>query len=127
MQLSSDQMLLGQLIDELLRHDLDQDIRYDFGYFYPHGIHSYRGFYEDLALGYDNKFKGDNHVKGGDVLSWLNNAINKEFTGYKGGKYRMNGYTPLWVANHDETSEVIIVDVQKFSVGIVLVTKMIDF
>ena len=122
MRVSSNQMTLGDLLSTLKRKDQEASISFDFAHFRPDGIHSYRGYYEDLALGY---------VSGGDckvsnVVEWLEEANGKEFYGYKGGRYVMDIETVVWVANHNESGGTAIVDVVDDSWRIVLKTEMID-
>lgn len=54
-QMSDRQMTLGELIKTLKRKDQDKYITFDFVHFRPAGgVHSYRGYYEDLAIGYES-------------------------------------------------------------------------
>lgn len=104
---------LGELIDVLAARPKDQTVRFDIGSLYPTRLMSYRGYYEQLALGYmDRDDKGSKGFPNVDaVLAELRSAIGATFTGYKGGEYVMRSETPLWVANYGNTSETIIVGV----------------
>lgn len=83
-----------------------QSLRYDFLNYYPTGIaYSYRGYYEDLALGYSDKYT--------DIAVWvlrtkLIDSIGKLYIGYKGGEYKMDENTKLWVANCGEATQTYI-------------------
>lgn len=72
----------------------------------PEGFMSYRGYYEDLALGYNTD--SDAQVTVGDVLDWAKSALGEKFYGYKGGEFIMSKSTPLWIANYGKTSNVRI-------------------
>ena len=54
---------------------------------------SYRGYYSDLAFE-----PGESTV--GDLLKVAKDALNKEFTGYKGGEFVMRKNTPVWCASY---------------------------
>lgn len=102
------QLNLGQFIKKLEEQPQNNMITFDFVYFVPEGIHSYRGYYDQMAIGYTRK---NDWPKVSEVLSFCKDAIGKYFTGYKGGDFLMTEKTPLWVANYGETGETVIVDV----------------
>lgn len=122
MRVTTNQMTVGELIATLQRKDPEAWITFDFVHFRPKGIHSYRGYYEDLAIGYESG--GDCTVA--DVLKWLEDANGQTFYGYKGGEYMMDSDTVVWVANHNESGGTAIVDVVDDSWRIVLKTAMVD-
>ena len=117
------QATLGYLIERLERLDPTVEVYYDFVYFHPKGIHSYRGYYEQLALGYANAGDPPNV---GQLLAELKDADGKEFTGYKGGEYAMRSDTPMWVAKHDEAGGTAIIDVEDRDWFVLLKTAKID-
>lgn len=116
-----DQMNLGQLIDALEIAKPDEPVRFTVGYLCPEGAHSYRGFYEDLAIGY-----GQDERLVGDFLNTLNEVVGKEFYGWKGGTYRMDRDTPVWVANSDEAPSTAIIGVDLTEYDVILKTAYID-
>ena len=61
---------------------------------------SYRGYYDQLAISVQRA----SYSVAGDLLKTMKAALDKTFTGYKGGEYRMHLGTPLWLANHGEAS-----------------------
>ena len=74
---------------------------------------SYRGYYDDLALGYiakdyyeENKDDEIHTVK--DFLEEAKRCLGKTFYGWKGGEFIMDKNTPLWVANSGHTSNFVI-------------------
>lgn len=115
-------MTIGEMLAVLKRKDQDLDVMYDFVHFRPDGCHSYRGYYEDLALGY--KAGGD--MKVGQLVALLDGAMERPHYGYKGGEYSMHSDTPVWVANHNEAGGTGIVDIEDGGWCIRLITKCID-
>lgn len=101
---SGERLSLGDLIALLKRLPLGQNIRFDFGDLAPTTLDSYRGFYEDLALGF-----GDGVAHVGDLLRSCEAAVGATFEGYKGGTYRMDERSRLWVSNRGATSGTTIV------------------
>jgi hypothetical protein len=75
-------------------------------------VMSYRGYYEELAI---------YAAPDGEVVSVaslrriLSGAVGKTFTGYKGGNYRMDRRTPLWVSEYGAADGTIIVGVREES------------
>jgi hypothetical protein len=122
-QFSEKQMTLGELVSALKRKDQDAWITFDFVHFRPAGgVHSYRGYYEDLAIGYESG--GDTKVR--DVVKWLEEANGQSFYGYKGGEYVMDSETAVWVANHNESGGTAIVDVVDDGWRIMLKTECVE-
>lgn len=115
-------MRLGNIIEALETAKPDSIVQFDFGGFAPDGVMSYRGYYSDLALGFEKKYD----VKVVDVLGWLRGAVGEVFTGYKGGDYLMDRETPVWVANYGDSHGVAVVRVDDQGWRVVLRTAMID-
>lgn len=112
---------LGDLIDGLRAARQDASVEFDFGGLKPKGVDSYRGYYSDLALSWDSV--------GLDVarlLKVLEAADGEVFTGYKGGDYRMDRSTPVWVANYGQCHGVAVVRVDNQDWRVVLHTALID-
>jgi hypothetical protein len=89
-------MTLGRLIDALEQRPREQIVHFDFGYLAPTCFASYRGFYDHLALGYEEPRE---YPTVAQVLAEARACVGKVFTGWKGGDYRMDLDTPVWVAN----------------------------
>ena len=115
-------MRLGEIIDALARATPEHSVVFDFGGFEPTGIDSYRGYYSDLAISYDES----GGMNAGALLAELRDADGNVFEGYKGGEYRMDGSTPVWVANHGRSHGVAVVGVDLQSWRVVLRTALID-
>lgn len=114
---------LGEFIDALKREDQGFSVRYDFGGLVPDlSPASYRGYYEDLAVGFSD---GDAPTVA-ELVAALESAIGKTFCGYKGGDYRMDRNTTLWVANHGESSDTAIVGLARCNWCSVVETAWIE-
>lgn len=87
---------LGELIQALERCDPDKIVRHGFG-----RPHSYRGYYEQLAF----EPMGNRAVV--EILADAKAALGATFMGYKGGEYRMDDWTDVWLANYGECGETI--------------------
>ncbi len=107
-QRSQEQMTLGQLISKLEEMNPESTIvcSTDTSMTFT-GFNSYRGYYNDLAIGYtvDNN-EGFIIVK--EFLDSAKECLGKTFYGYKGGEFIMDENTPLWIANYGHTSDFII-------------------
>ena len=77
----------------------DAEVYFDFCGLMPVEPTSYRGFYDHLAFGYRSEGPAP---KVREVRQWLEDALGKEYQGYKGGCYRMYAETPLWVAKRGQ-------------------------
>jgi len=122
------QMNLGQIIDLLDGHEIEKKVWFDFANFAPYGprsgvLRSYRGHYEDLAIGYEAYAE----CRLGDLVAELKDAVGKVFTGYKGGYYRMERDTTVWVARYNESGGTGIVGIaHSDDYRVILHTEMID-
>lgn len=86
------QFTVGELIQGLEKFDQNELLAFCPG-LYPEGFWSYRGYYEDLAIGVTTY-----PVKLGDWLESLKNQIGKVHCGWKGGEYVVDEETALWFA-----------------------------
>lgn len=78
---------LGQIITHLKSLPQDQATRITL-----HSPHSYRGIYEDLAVEPD-----DSPSTVGEMLSVFDEACGNTYQGYKGGDFKMERYTTVWL------------------------------
>ena len=101
------QLNLGELIRLLEAQPPTNTVTFDFCGRVPDRLDSYRGFYDQLALGWRECEMKEVHVS--DLLEALYGALGNVFTGYKGGKCEMSLATPLWVANRGEADGTVIV------------------
>lgn len=87
-------MDLGTLIQELEKADPEQVCAE--GFCSPH---SYRGYYHELA------FEPAKDVTVKDMLAAAKSALGSTYTGYKGGSYRMDGYSTVYLARYGDCGE----------------------
>ena len=99
---------LGELIKRLEELDEGTKVRFDFADLVPsRDFRSYRGYYEDIALGYSGARYGS--ITAAELLAYYNSLIGEKYYGYKGGEYVATEKTGVWVANsyRDCTGTVI--------------------
>ena len=108
----SDHYSLGEFIEDLVlihraaEQPADVCVWFDFGNLRPVEIDSWRGSYDQLAIGYGEGFTQTFGAERSDtpvdiLISRLLLAADGEtFHGYKGGHYPMHKGTQLWVANY---------------------------
>lgn len=124
---------LGGLIDALkplvLRDgsepgdgDKDRWIRFDLGGIAPCHVGSYRGYYDHLAVRYD---LGSTDATVAEFLKHLEGAVGTYFQGWKGGEFRMDRHTPVWVANAGDAPSTAIVGLIVESLQVTLVTEYV--
>jgi len=106
-----DQWTLGQLIDALEAvGDKANACRFDFCHAVPGKLDSYRGYYEDLALGWEPQTNYPEPTVA-HVLDTLKKQIGTTVHGYKGGDYVVSRDQTVYVANYGETGSTGIVGV----------------
>lgn len=103
------QLTLGQFIDRLKELKQDSSICFEFCCLTPTTLESYRGYYEDLALGFEEEGWGSPSV--GELLAICEEAVGETMQGYKGGDYLMDRDTALWVANSGIAGSTAIVGI----------------
>lgn len=101
------QLNLGELISLLSRFNPESNVRFAFGYFAPTTLASYRGYYEQLALGYEE----GKECTIEELLKRCRDMVGGTVQGYKGGDYEVGETTPLWAANYGQAPSVAIVGV----------------
>lgn len=121
------QLTLGQFIFLLSRIPEDRKIRYDFCRFQPTTLDSYRGFYDHLAIGFNESQFDENDMTAGALLKQCRDAYGKTFQGYKGGDYVMTESTPMWVAQYGECHSTAIVGVTDYEWIAIIETAYINF
>lgn len=87
-------MSLGELVDALNRLPAGSKVWLGSGRFRPQGLRSYRGYYEDLALGWCIGEPRDARA----LANELHEAIGCDFEGYKGGTYTAGRDTGVWAS-----------------------------
>lgn len=61
--------------------------------------HSYRVYYNELA------FEPEDNITVGEMREQAEYALNRTFTGYKGGSYKMDEDTNVWLAEYGHEGE----------------------
>lgn len=111
-------MTLGELIKKLSKYDKNKTIRIKSDVFIDiyltDKIGSYRGYYDQLALGYGI----DTYATVGQVLKACKAAVGETFTGYKGGEYEMGVDTNVWISNYGHASDIKIVNITEDGYGV---------
>lgn len=122
---TSPQINLGQLIELVKICDReDAEVVFDFGYFHPTSLDSWRGAYYELALDYTEKGTA---MTRNYFLKLLNEAIGKEYSGYKGGEFTMSEETPVWVSNYGQSANTAVVGVKNGGYQIIIQTAHCEF
>ena len=104
-------MTLGSLIDQLKARPQDQPVVFEFGRMQPTSINSYRGYYDQLALGFEMPSWDAKDATVATLLGLCQDVDGKVLEGYKGGDYLMGRDTEVWVANWGETCSTWLVGV----------------
>jgi len=115
-------MTLGGLIEALSKEDPSAWVIYDtVDEASPSAPESYRGYYCDLSFP-----PSSTPITVGLLLNEAEEAIGKEFTGYKGGEFEMHADTPLWASAYGSASGLAIMGLKAVGNSVVLLTKQID-
>ena len=109
-------MTLGSIIKRLESADPDSVVVFDFCNLNPDGVHSWRGVYSKLAIGWS-----DTTVTVGELLKELKSAVGKTFQGYKGGLYKMHEGTPVHVDNWGRCTGTRVVGILMENEGEVII------
>ena len=124
----SDQLSLGDVIERLQKLDSEDRVVFDFCNLVPTKLRSWRGSYDELALGYVDTGRFDRErVSVNELLEHLRSAVGDTFEGWKGGDYVMDFNTPVWVANPGEAGGTAIVGVEFIDYQVVIQTAYMEF
>lgn len=126
---------IGDLLEKLkafqLTADRDEELNvvFDFAHMVPNlEFNSYRGYYEDVAIGYhqNNNFKWKS-VGLDEFIVFVEGLLGQEWTGYKGGEFMGQPHTSVWVALEDSAcTGCYIKDVRRKYHNIILETSVDD-
>jgi hypothetical protein len=114
------QLNLGELIDLLKQIERDDltSVEFDFCGIAPGRLHSYRGYYEQLAIEPDNIY-----VLLDPFIADLEIAVGQTYEGYKGGDFTMHRDTPVWISSYGEAKNTVITGVKKIYNQVILKTR----
>ena len=76
----------------------------------PNGLDSYRGYYDQAAIGVECERYGANV---GEFVKLLESRIGQTMTGYKGGNYTITPDTKVWISNYGECSDTYVTGVRR--------------
>lgn len=85
------------------------------------GPHSYRGYYSDLAIE-----PTENVVTVRELHQQLDEILDTEMTGYKGGEFLMDSTVPVWISSYGSASGRALMSATIVGDKVVLLTKEID-
>lgn len=137
--IDSPQLTLGQLIKELeeagIKNDKgeDKNVDFDFGSAIPTVLTSWRGSYAELALGYRlSGYDVPNEKHFGDciaakLLEELKSGVGATYEGWKGGDFKMDMDTPVWVANPGNADNTAIIGVLNLGYRIIILTAYCEY
>lgn len=135
---TSSQLTLGELILKLepivkaQKRKKEEDlaiVKFDFADTFPTHLHSWRGSYAELAIGWGGGTYGseENPMTVVKFYEMLKSAIGKEFTGWKGGEFTMDKNTPLWVSDDGMGSHTGLLEVVNDGWQVILITQIFDY
>jgi hypothetical protein len=117
---------LGEVILLLKMQPQENIVQLDFdGRCDVFSLHSYRGYYQYLALGYNNKL--DKQMPNNTVsqmLEMFESAQGRRFTGYKGGEFLMHSKTIVFVANYGDSTSIMLTDIKTVGDKTFICTKI---
>ena len=119
------QLTLGDFTAKLesIRKEMCPDAEVKFGDGrVPAGFHSYRGYYDHLALDWDDEEESRSTPTLEELLQWCISADGGVYEGYKGGDWIMHAGTPVWVAHYGDASRERLVDAHAQNGKVVLLT-----
>lgn len=127
----NNQITIGELISLLEKRPADHWVCFDFGGFEPTSIDSYRGFYNQPALGFTGAMNyadetGADRLTVGELLTRLREAVGHVYEGWKGGDFMMREYSPLWVANPGRSTGTAIIGLAECDFQTVIATAYLD-
>lgn len=101
-------------------------VQFKGGYYPPAELISYRGDYSELAITPNINADGNTVVTVEQFYKKLSSIVGKELTGWKGGEFKMTGWTRVWVDQMGEYNQQGVVDVKLVDGTVVLLTKEIE-
>ena len=113
-------MTIGEILDAIARADDEASVVFDFGSTSPTKVDSWRGFYEEAAIGYSAGVYGEPCMTVRQFRAELQGTIEpgRTYSGWKGGEYQYTRSTPLHVDNPGcySCTEISRVEVQEWGV-----------
>lgn len=121
-------LTIEELIDRLYEFDDDDLLYTSSGHILDGKLHSYRGIYSDLSLGYHDgdHYFDDPEITVGQMSLALRNVIGDTMYGYKGGEYTMQQDTLCWLSGWNEYTGLKVVGVEEIE-GTVYLMTVVDY
>ena len=118
-------MTVGEVLDALATADVGAPVYFDFGGCVPTTVHSWRGSYDEPALGWEPPNGVDMTVI--ELIVELEKCTDgHEYTGYKGGEYAYNRHNTLHIDNYGRYTNTELVTVEVNSWCVYLITQKED-
>lgn len=118
---SAGNLTVGEMIEKLNKYDDNREFKFTNGKYLNGSFGSYRGYYEDLYIGYTEEDKGINTVR--HLKEILNRALKeKVMFGYKGGEFPIILDTLVWLATYGDIGEMIV-DILEIENQLYIITK----
>ena len=114
-------LTLGEAIEQLAKFPKRYVVAFDTTNLSPHDEMSYRGYYCDLAF---DEIDEPRTVE--EFAEQLKGALGQKYTGYKGGDFRMDSSTPLWVSAYGDASGIALMSMHVVEDHVVIVTKKVE-
>jgi len=114
---------LGEVMLLLKAQPATNIVKIDFTDHNPTGVGSYRGYYEDIALEYDEDEVGElKTVK--QLLKIFEDSIGEVYEGYKGGNSTpVSRKTIVWVSLWGDNSRRMLTDIKSEGIQTVIFTQ----
>lgn len=117
-------LTIEELIDRLDELPEDGLLYTSSGHVLDGKLHSYRGVYSDLSLGYHDgdHYFDDPEITVGQMSLALRNVIGEVMYGYKGGEFTMQQDTVCWLSGYRECTGMKVVGVEEIEGAVYLMT-----
>lgn len=116
------QELIDKIVEQGILHDGSTLVKFDFTEKVPYSVHSYRGHYEDLAIDYTIEDGSPTNTID-NIIEMLEYAIGETYEGWKGGDFKMDENSDVWVSHEGRCGERYIYRVEWLEGVVVLKTR----
>lgn len=115
-------LTMGELITLLKNCQNNEEIYFNFPGQFPTTFDSYRGYYDEIALGHGH-YEYPHPITRDILIQRIEEAMGPVFTGWKGGEFVYDANTPVWVANPGQCEGYAITRVIDKGYKIILFTE----
>lgn len=119
-------LTIDELIHELDRFSENEILYTASGHVLNGKLHSYRGDYSELSLGYceNDDYLNSSKVTVGQMIQSLEDIIGNTLYGHKGGEFIMKENTICWLSGNKDWTELKVVGVEEIDGLVYLMTAM---